>query len=45
MEKMELVLVHLQAALAALEAQEGTFEIGVCIDNLQAIIEDVEHCI
>ena len=35
---MEQALAHLQAALAALEALEGTFEIGVCIDNIKAII-------
>jgi hypothetical protein len=41
---MEQTLAHLQAALAALEALEGTFEIGICIDNIKAIIEDVENC-
>ena len=39
---MEQILAHLAAALAALEAETGTFEIGVCIDNIKAIIEDVE---
>jgi hypothetical protein len=38
---MEQILAHLAAALAALEALDGTFEIDVCINNIAAIIEDV----
>ena len=42
---LQATLGHLQAALIALQAATQTFEVDVTIDNIIAIIEDVETCV
>ena len=41
MSQVHVAISALEQALAALLAMEQSFEVGVCVDNIRAILEDV----